>query len=210
MTLIGFDFSINKPAACVYSNKIYHFISWPYGIPEKYTKIYRDAGVNVVSRTDNKEKGDNISEKMRYEVENSRYIAKLITESLQPYIHSYDITYIAFEGLSYASMGAHVLQLSGYKYVLMDELNKIAALDNMYTYTPITIKSVAQASKKGMGKADMINSFIKNGPNCKFRLTLSQHPELFQSPKAKNWIIHLDDLTDSYWVLETLRKKENL
>jgi len=209
MTLIGFDFSINKPAACVLHENKYHFISWPYGIKEQIINEYRNAGVDVIDREDDKEKGDTLSDKMRYEVENSQYISNLISGSLLKYLNRN--TYIAFEGLSYGSSGDVGIQLGGYKYMLMSKLSELVPLENMFTYSPITIKSVAECAKKGMTKADMIDKFISVGPNqCKFRMKLFEFPERFQTPKSKNWVIHLDDLVDAYWALETLRKKENL
>jgi len=206
MNIIGVDFSINKPAACVFSNNKYEFFGWPYGLEEKVHEIYREADVNIIIRTDNKETGDNTHEQMRYQVENAVYLANLIRESLKPYLNRN--TLLSFEGLSYASTGANVLQLGGYKYMLMHALSGLVPLSNMFTYTPITIKSVASCAKRGMGKSEMINAFIKDGPDCKFRMKLFECPEKFQTPKSKNWIIHLDDLVDAYWVLETLRKKE--
>lgn len=208
MTIIGFDFSINKPAACILHDNEYSFISWPYGLSEKITKIYNESGVSVIERTDDKDKGDNISEKMRYEVENSKYLANLIRDSLIPFINS--TTYLAFEGLSYGSEGNVGIQLGGYKYMLMDALSPYVPLDNMFTYSPITIKSVAGCAKRGMGKADMINKFISEGPDCKFKLSLLNEPDKFKTPKSKNWIIHLDDFIDSFWVIQTIKKKENL
>lgn len=208
MNLIGFDFSINKPAACIFFKNNYHFYSWPYNIPEKYVEVFKNSGVNIIERQDNKERGDTLSSKMNYEVKNAAYLSKLIISSIKPFINNN--TYIGFEGLSYASSGDVGVQLGGYKYILMHDLSKHIPYEKMFTYTPITIKSVAGCAKRGMGKVEMIEKFIECGPKCKFRTKLFEHSELFQSPKAKNWIIHLDDLIDSYWTLETLRKKENL
>jgi hypothetical protein len=208
MTIIGFDFSLNKPAACILHKNQYSFMSWPYGLNEKIKKVYKDSGVHIVERTDDKEKGDNVSEKMRYEVENSRYMANLIRDSLKPFLNS--TIYLAFEGLSYGSEGSSVIQLGGYKYMLMDALSEFVPLDNMFTYSPITIKSVAGCAKKGMGKPEMINKFISEGPHCIFNHELKESPDKFKTPKSKNWIVHLDDLVDSYWVIQTIIKKEGL
>jgi len=208
MTIIGLDFSINKPAACILHENMHHFISWPYGLADKIKKVYKESGVTIVERTDDKDKGNDISDKMRYEVENSKYLANLIRDSLIPFINS--TTYLAFEGLSYGSEGSSGIQLGGYKYMLMDALTPYISLDNMFTYSPITIKSVAGCAKRGMGKIDMINKFIAEGPHCIFNHELKESPDKFKSPKAKNWIVHLDDLVDAYWTVETLRKKENL
>ena len=40
MTLIGFDFSINKPAACILNDNKYTFISWPYGIDTRVVNVF--------------------------------------------------------------------------------------------------------------------------------------------------------------------------
>jgi hypothetical protein len=208
MNLIGIDFSINKPATCVFSNNKYHFFGWPHNLKDDIFDVYCKSGVNLIKRTDIKYEGHDLSLKMRFEVENSKYLANLIRETLLPYLN--ENTYIAFEGLAYASKGDSAIQLGAYKCLLMNELNKYVPLKNMFTYTPITIKSIAGCAKRVINKTDMINAFIKNGPICKFRIALFEKPELFQSPKAKNWIIHLDDLVDSYFALETLRKKENI
>jgi len=208
MTIIGFDFSINKPAACILHNNMYHFMSWPYGLPEKIKTVYKESGVSIIERTDDKDKGNDISDKMRYEVENSRYLANLIRDSLKSFLKG-DI-YLAFEGLSYGSEGSSGIQLGGYKYMLMDSLSKYIPLDNMYTYSPITIKSVAGCAKRGMGKLEMINKFIAEGPHCIFNHELQESPDKFKTPKSKNWIVHLDDLVDAYWVIQTIKKKENI
>lgn len=208
MTLIGFDFSINKPACCIFDGYEYTFWIWPYGVPRNILDIYVENGVNVFYRDDDKEKGDSLSSKMRYEITNADYLSQIILDSIHSYC--YNNTYLSFEGLSYGSKGDVVLQLGGYKYILMQKFRQLINLNKMYTYSPITVKSVAGCAKKGMNKKDMINSFIKNGPDCKFRLTLSKYPEIFQSKKAKNWIVCIDDIIDSYWVLETLRIKEKL
>ena len=208
MDIIGFDFSINKPAACLFHDGSYYFMGWPYGMKEDMKTIFRENGVLIYDRDDDKIKGSTNSEHMRYEVENSNYLAKLLREGIEPYVNKNP--YLAFEGLSYGSTGDHVVQLGGYKYVIMNELSVIVPLDNMYTYAPISCKSTAGCAKKGMGKADMIQRFIDVGPDCEFRRELQNHPEKFQSKKAKNWIMLVDDLVDSYWVLETLRVKEGL
>ena len=204
MNCIGFDFSINKPACCVYFNNEYFFISWPYGFKDSLKQLFRNVGINLIDRTDDKIKGDNISEIMRYEIQNAKYLSKLIVQSLLPYLNSE--TLIAFEGLSYSSTGKSILQMGGYKYILMNELNSIVPFENMFTYSPITIKSVAGCAKRGMGKSEMIEAFIEKGPTCEFRTSLENRN--FRNKKNTSWEVHVDDLVDSYFVIETLRNKE--
>lgn len=203
MILIGFDFSINKPAACINSNGKIHFVSWPYDLPKSTLQVYKDSPISIVDRTDNKEKGDNVSEKLRYEVKNSKYLATLILDTIKPYIKN-DKVFMGFEGLSYGSKGDVVLQLGGYKYILMDTLKEYVPLENMYTYAPITIKKTAGCSEKGKTKADMIEAFNKM-PGT-FNEFVRNNEKKFQNKNGK-WITHLDDLVDAYWVLKTLEEK---
>lgn len=206
MNLIGFDFSINKPACCIYSNNNYNFISWPYGFSDKLKELFRGANINLIDRVDNKIKHDNITEKMRFELKNAKYIANLIIDSIYPFLNKN--TLIAFEGLSYSSTGKSILQMGGYKYILMNELYSFIPIENMFTYSPITIKSVAGCAKRGMGKSEMINMFIEKGHDCKFKESLSKGE--FKNKTGTKWEIHVDDLVDSYWVIQTLKSKENL
>ena len=205
--LIGCDFSINKPAACIYKDNEYIFIAWPYGFKDDLKELYRENGVTIIDRIDDKIKGDTSSEKMRYQVENARYMSKLIRDSIKPYVNSN--TYLGFEGLSYGSTGDVVIQLGGYKYMLMNELMQDMPLDHIFTYSPISIKGIAGCGKRGMTKANMIDSFIENGPECKFKTALKNN-ELFKTKKAKNWIPLVDDFIDAYFTLKTLEAKEKL
>ena len=86
MNLIGFDFSINKPAACIKKNNEYHFFGWPYELQKRLPGLYNDAGIHVIDRIDDKEKGTNISDKMRYEVKNSQYLSDLIFNSIKSFL----------------------------------------------------------------------------------------------------------------------------
>jgi len=204
--IIGFDFSINKPAACVFSNNKYYFYGWPYKLRSDYEELYKISGVNIINRLDDKDKGETLSSKMIYEVQNANYLANLITDTLKCFLNI--DTYLAFEGLSYASTGDVALQLGGYKYMLMHCLSKLVPYENMFTYTPIAVKSIAGCAKRGMGKNEMINKFIEEGPSCKFRISLFEFPEKFHKKGGTTWIDNVDDLVDAYWILETLKQKE--
>jgi hypothetical protein len=205
MIIIGFDFSINKPASCVYLGKNeYKFYSWPFGLSEKIIDVYRKSEISIGDRKDEKYKGKDSSIKMRWEVQNAQYLSQLIFNDLKSYL--FPDTKIVFEGLSYGSGGNMGIQLGGYKYMLMNILSNIVPLSNMDTYAPITIKKTAGCSKKGQTKADMIRAFIETNSNITIRNLLRSNPELFQK-KTGTWIDHLDDLVDSFWAIETYRSK---
>lgn len=204
--IIGFDFSINKPAACVYDdNGKYRFYSWPFDLSDKLKEVYRNAGVHLIDREDKKYKGKDSSEKMRWEVQNAIYLSNLIISSLpEGLAHNWKIV---FEGLSYGSSGNMGIQLGGYKYILMKGLfDECIHFENMTTYAPITIKKTAGCSSKGMGKKEMIDAFVATGLDISLRNKIELHPELFKK-KTGTWIDHLDDLIDSFWAVETFLSK---
>lgn len=207
INLIGIDFSLVKPAATVYSENKYLFFAWPSSLNQKYIELYKNSGVTIISRDMNKEDKD-LSIKMRSEIQNSEYLSNLIIDTLKEFINKN--TYIAIEGLSYGSKGDVILQLSSYKHLLMYKLSKILPLENLFTYSPMTIKSIAGCAKKGMNKKNLISEFIINGPVSKFRLSLYEKRYLFMKRGGNNWIDLVDDLVDSYFTLKTLRLKEGL
>jgi hypothetical protein len=207
MKIIGFDFSINKPAACIYEDGNYQFMSWPFGLSEKIKNIYKESGVNLIDRLDEKYKGTDSSEKMRWEVSNARYLSNLIISSLPD--GETKNWKIVFEGLSFASSGNVVLQLGGYKYILMNNLfDEGIPFENMTTYAPITIKKTAGCSKKGMTKKDMIDAFVASSCDHPLKYAIRSNRELFMKKGMKNYIDHLDDLVDSYWAIQTYIEKE--
>lgn len=202
--LIAFDFSMSKPAACMLMNNSYHFFSWPKSINEKYKNIFIDSGVNICDRTKDAIMKDN----MQSEIQNASNLANDIIITLEKYLNN--ISYVGFEGLSYASKGNVTLSLSGWRYIFQYALSEFVPLDHMYTYSPITCKSIAGCAKRGMGKGDMINEFIKSGPTCKFRVSLFERQDQFMKKGGKNWIDNVDDFIDAFWVLRTLQIKEKL
>ena len=204
--IIGIDFSINKPAVCVYNHVDYKFYSWPFGLSEKLKTIYREAGVTIVDRTDTKYKGKDSSEKMRWEVNNAMYLAdEIISYSFNSVYH--DNCKIIFEGISYGSTGNVLIQLGGYKYILMEAFfNETVPFENMFTYAPITIKKTAGCAKKGMGKKEMIDAFIATGIDNSLRNAIEADPTKFQK-KTGSWIDHLDDLVDAYFAVKTHQNK---
>lgn len=211
LVLIGIDFSINKPGICIFKNNNYEFVSFPFELSKSQLQIYKNSPLNLIERTDQKYKGKNSSEKMRFDVSNSEYLANLIFDNVLIYLKdnkNYKNIYLGFEGLSFGSKGNVMLQLSGYKYILMNVFSKIIPYERMFTYAPITIKSIAGCAEKGKGKKEMIYAFLKTNINCSFKNYLLNNQKLFKT-KSDNWIIHLDDLIDSFWVIQTMLIKEN-
>ena len=90
----------------------------------------------------------------------------------------------------------------------MNALSQLISIDNMWTYAPITIKKTAGCSKKGQTKSDVIDSFITNYyGDSSLRQALKNNTSEFKK-KTGTWIEHLDDLIDSFFVVETYKSKE--
>lgn len=215
--LIGFDFSMNKPAATIYFRGYYYHYFWPLKITSKQQKMYEDADVSIVNR--------NMSSVDTKTVENSQLVlihtirstelANLIISDIDDLItNKFELTdyelYVCSEGLSYASKGDATLNLATYKGVLLSKIYEHYGdhLTRLYTYSPITLKATAGCSSKEdrADKTKMIKKYIAQNNDIKLRLCLANG-----YMKAKtNYIAGIDDLVDSYWALKTMMQKEKV
>ena len=215
--LIGFDFSMNKPAATIYFRGQYYHYFWPLKITNKQQKMYEDADVSIVNR--------NMSSVDTKTVENSQLVlihtirstdlANLIINDIDELItNKFELTdyelYVCSEGLAYASKGDATLNLATYKGVLLSKIYEHYGdhLARLYTYSPITLKATAGCSSKEdrADKTKMIKKYIAQNNDIKLRLCLANG-----YMKAKtNYIAGIDDLVDSYWALKTMMQKEKV
>ena len=159
---IGFDFSMNKPAATLMLDERLYFYFWPLGITNAGIEKYRTANVRVVSRgLDSIEKKDKKnSQLVLIHTIRSTDLANLIVRDLDDFIaahvgsdDSYEL-FIATEGLSYSSKGDATLNLATYKGVLLSKLYEHygLTLKRLFTYSPMTMKSVAGCAGKNKSK----------------------------------------------------------
>lgn len=196
--IIGVDFSIAKPAFCVYDGKNYYFHSYVKNLSDKLIKIYQDSGIHI-----NKRIHKDIKDIVRNDLINSNILSDLIINDLNPYIKNNSI--FVFEGTSFASKGNQTISLTAWRYIFMQRLyNENIPFEHMTTYAPITIKKTAGCSEKGKTKKDMIDAFTHE--SCEFANIIFSNPSLFQK-KTGTWIEHLDDLVDAYWAVQTYLEK---
>lgn len=212
--IFAFDFSMNKPAmSCLIDDKLSFYI-WPLTIDKVAFEKLETAGVHIHNRNLDPIKDNKFDESslILEHVSRSTNLAKLIVNTilgiLEDTEYSIETVIIANEGFAFSAAGDAVLDLSGYKYILMKEL-----IDNGFrkfvTYSPITIKSTAGCSKKGMKKEDMIAALGREDKNLhRFIQILGETPELLKKKTA--FVQCTDDLTDAYWCLKTAVKKENI
>lgn len=212
---IGFDFSMNKPAATLlYDQQFYHLI-WPSDLSEKHQNIYKEHDVYCYSRglsaVSTKDKNSQIV--LEHTIRSTE-LANLIIDTLDYIIDdvlkisSNTPIYISSEGLSYGSKGDAALNLATYKGVLLSKLYEKYKdrLYGLYTYSPITLKATAgcAAKSKQTSKTPMIDAFMREPVNNKFHNGLIAGDFI-----NKTTYIHcVDDIVDSYWALITMIKKE--
>jgi Holliday junction resolvasome RuvABC endonuclease subunit len=200
--LIGADFSIAKPALCCYYNKELKFSVFPQKIDSKTETVLRDNGVYVINR--NLEPICTTDKNHIYN-QISRY--RDLANTIVNYIKSFDAEEYIFssEGLSFASHGNMTMELASAKAILLSTLidNNI---NQIYTYSPITLKSTAGCGQRGENKKEnMINKFREEPPMCEFMEQFKNNDGIFK--KKTNYMPTIDDLADSYWCLKTLIKE---
>lgn len=221
--LIGFDFSINKPACTMIwkdnKNIPHHlFLIWPLKLTKKENEIY--SGIeDVVLKNRNMDsintKELSSSELALLHTKRSSSLSAMIVNDIESEIMKIkninvgkDKLYVCSEGLSFASMGNASLNLATYKAVLMSDLYRQLKTENIYTFSPLSIKSVAGcARKKDAGEKEaMISAFMKQKDfESHFRNMLINENESMRA--KKNYIHCVDDIADSYWAVRTMHDK---
>lgn len=213
--IFAFDFSMNKPACCSLVNNNLKFYFWPSELDDFSAGAYANANISPCIRNLHPMKDSEydesslIVEHVTRARELASVIANIITSELEFYECKPEDTIIANEGFAFAARGDAALDLSGYKYILMERLIR-EGFKNFKTYSPITIKATAGCAKRGLGKDAMIEAFRSKGPTLlhKFIAMISDSPEMFKKKTA--YIKGIDDLVDAYWCLKTCVIKENI
>lgn len=219
MKLFGFDFSISKPAMCYYNTdtKEMEFYTWPASLDKKSFNNVSACDVHIYNRNlDTVSKGISSSELARIHTERSLESAIKIADDVFDLIKDTPLNevHIASEGFSFMSKGNVMLDLSGYKYVLLSELYR-RGVKNLYTYSPITGKNTAKRAmdpgkhaKFEYSKTFMIDAIKTTNPKQhKLINTLINNPEALRKGAA-NYSTTVDDLVDSYWILRTMCERE--
>jgi hypothetical protein len=217
-TIFAFDFSMNKPAMTVYCNGKLDFYVWPSNIDEKSYNTLTFANVNVTNRNlpTMKEVKHNQHTLILEHVNRAVDLANIIVNTINGIVKHNKIdkndVIIANESFAFSAKGDAVLDLSGYKYILMYTL-MINGYKNFKTYSPISIKKTADWSKKGLGKDAMIEAFGKaydkkvDYKNHFLMETLLNNPQNLK--KKTNYVLCMDDIADSYWCMITAINDEH-
>lgn len=211
--IFAFDFSCSKPAVCVNIDGSLTYAVFPAKIDAVAKDKLEAAGVEVldrglepVSKSGGLSDSDLIIEQVVRARDLAEAISSYITDILDDVGMGPEDAVIANEGFSFASSGNAVLDLSGYKYILMSALIDKGFKD-FRTYAPITIKKTAECSKKGMGKEEMIQAAGRHKVHA-FNKAISEDPQALKKKTA--WVQCVDDLADAYWCMRTVIEKEHI
>jgi Holliday junction resolvasome RuvABC endonuclease subunit len=213
---IGFDFSMNKPAATIYFNKHVYFYFWPLNMTKPQREAFSKSGIRVTDRNlpSIKTKETDSSQLTLIHTIRSTELANMIIKNIDELIESFNLSddydlYVCSEGLSMASKGDATLNLATYKGVLLSKIYEhYPNLKRLFTYAPNTLKSTAGCAVKALSKdkINMIKSFMKENINSPFKTSL-----IDGTLKAEiSYYPGVDDICDSYWAFKTMIKKENL
>lgn len=213
-TIFAFDFSMSKPAMCVYVNNTILFYTWPAKIDKKTEELLNSANINVYNRNIdpiNKKRYSSSSLVLEH-IKRSVELSNLIINDINNIIYKYNIkkddVIISSEGLSFASKGDATLNLAAYKQALLNKLYE-NGFTNIKTYSPISIKSIAGCSKKcNSDKLSMIDAIKMENFSHKFIQMLATDENKLKKKTA--FISTVDDLVDAYWCLKTTIIKEGL
>lgn len=215
---IAFDFSMNKPAMVTLINDKLEYYVFPSKISKSNKEKLENCGVHVYERGLEPVGKLNEHELICEHLRRARDLASLICDKIIRILNKegineddYDQIIIGNEGFSFGSTGAAMLDLAGYKYILMNSLI-IMGFEKFKTFSPQTLKRIAGANRKD-GKLGMIRNLAdENIPFellnddlwgiHKFMWTLNNDPEYLMNSKLSNYIQCVDDLADAYWCLK--------
>lgn len=203
--LVGIDFSINSPSICIYKNNEYKFIILQRN--RKLTKLDNELKDLIdIIWIDSIKDSNNYQEEQWTRFLDSYKMCDIICRQ----ILKYGIPeYIAIEGFSFGSTSIRFAELVGYQYQLRNKLyNKFFTNRSdipIKIYAPQTIKKTAGSGK--FDKIKMFESFL----NLNLNFSLYNYININKDNlKMKNSIRKpIDDIIDSYYIIETLKNDIN-
>lgn len=218
MTYIGIDFSLNSPAFCVFSNSKFSWFSLTR-TEKKFDSFVKskDKPFFVLSELpefelcflEKKTLHENYSEKERVKIDYFLELVEFFWGHIEKHITEKQ-TYIALEGLSFASNGNALIDISMATALLRERIVRKIGSQNFYVYSPTSVKKFAF---KGNAKKDelYLSLIEKKIPETNFSAltkVLSENKENWITP-SKSVNKPLDDIIDSTWICLNLFEEKN-
>lgn len=200
MIWVGIDYSLISPAITTFDdNKFsFHSIQREKNIKDSYKMILESCGISVDILPKLERDEDETKMEISYSYD-ADLQAQKTAEKIKEALNGEKNFMIGLEGLSFSSSGASALTYAGYHFILRRELANVLDVpyEKIVIVAPSRVKKTA--GKGNYNKEQMIDAFRCDDffSSSSFWMTIKEKPELFQSPKAKNWMKPLDDLVDS-------------
>lgn len=216
-TYIGIDFSLQSPGICIYDGNEYKWIGF-YSTKRQFDifSLVKSLKLIEVEKKENSKKLElSYSERERNYIRRAIYLAEIIVNSIESLISRTNEIFIGIEGFSFGSVGSRNLEIAGFQYILRKKLlDNLISIENLWIFSPSTIKSTAQVSKKTKDnistKDRIIHSFYNNSLNDTILIgndlytKFKENDEIYKA--GKSYIKPIDDLVDSYFIVKTLEQ----
>ena len=209
MTYLGIDFSLNSPSCCVLNQNKFFWVSVtrsdknlksllksadkPYAVLSKFENFELDV-------LEKKAMPEDYSEKERVKIDYFLELVDFFWEKIKNHVES-GKTKIAMEGLSFASNGNALIDISMATALLREIIVKNVGSDNFHVFSPTAVKKFAF---KGNAKKDELylslcgHELPETNLN-EFTKTLRMYQSQWITP-AKSVNKPVDDLVDATWI----------
>ncbi len=210
MTYIGIDFSLNSPAFCVFKNKEFFWGSLtrsdrsPESLKKSKDKPYSildgDPNVDLIF-LEKKQMPEEYSERERIKIDYFQELVDVFWSRIESLIEDKNDVCIAMEGLSFASNGNALIDISMATALIRKKIVDTIGSQNFFVYSPTSIKKFA---KKGNAKKDELYHAIIDKKVAE--TNFSHLTEILDKHKS-NWITGsgsvnkpMDDIIDASWI----------
>lgn len=203
MIYVGIDFSVVSPALTIYKDGEYKYISFTAKKGKRHKEL--EEFIDVIEYLHQTVKDDYVlSEQIK--IIEAINLANLICDTLDEQLQilgadsAKNSLKIGLEGFSFNSISNSTLDLCLYQSILRSELSRRYNVQNLFIFSPSSIKKNF-TGKGNATKVDMIEEFKKQISEDD---VLYNYIKDFQIPKTIQALKPIDDIVDSYAVIQML------
>jgi len=210
MTYIGIDFSLTSPAFCVLKDGKYTWGSLTRtdrtseslrkSKDKPYAILDGDPSIDLFFLT-KKEMPEEYSARERVKIDYFQDIVDVFWYHIEPFLDDEEI-YIAMEGLSFASNGNALIDISMATALVRKKIVDRIGSSRFYVFPPTAIKKFA--GKGNLKKDEMYHALVKKSPEVGGNFS---HFTDIISAHSSSWITKsnqvnkpIDDLVDASWI----------
>lgn len=210
-TLVGIDFSLNSPAFCILKENQFTWgsltrsdrtaESLKKNIKKPYSILSEDKSGDFVLMFMEKSKlPEEYSERERIKIDYFQELADSLWSEIENICAGDDIV-VAMEGLSFASNGNALIDISMATALLRKKIVDHTGSENFYVFSPTSIKKFAY--KGNAKKHELYNSLLEKNfletNLVSFTKVLEENKNEWITPSG-NVNKPLDDIIDSTWI----------